>query len=114
MFFGREDDFQYVAKKIGEGRSNQIVVLCGGELRGERDAARRAGVVLGGGPAPFRVRGPMVHPVVPAAKGEITGLSGGPQPPFDGTWMMSLGLLPWAGPTMPRISISSTRRAARL
>ena len=34
--------------------------------------------------------------------------------PFDGTWMISLGLLPCAGPTIPRISISSTSRAARL
>ena len=35
MFFGREDDFQYVAKKIGEGRSNQILVLCGERRSGK-------------------------------------------------------------------------------
>ena len=29
-------------------------------------------------------------------------------------WITSRGLLPFAGPTMPRASISSTRRAARL
>src|SRR5512137_3035542 len=35
MFFGREDDFQFVAKKIGEGRSNQIIVLCGERRSGK-------------------------------------------------------------------------------
>ncbi len=35
MFFGREDDFQFVQKKIGEGRSNQIVVLCGERRSGK-------------------------------------------------------------------------------
>jgi cytoskeletal protein RodZ len=35
MFFGREDDFQFVAKKIGEGRSNQIMVLCGERRSGK-------------------------------------------------------------------------------
>jgi AAA+ ATPase superfamily predicted ATPase len=35
MFFGREDDFQFIAKKIGEGRSNQIVVLCGERRSGK-------------------------------------------------------------------------------
>ncbi len=35
MFFGREDDFQFVARKIGEGRSNQIVVLCGERRSGK-------------------------------------------------------------------------------
>jgi hypothetical protein len=35
MFFGREDDFQFVLKKIGEGRSNQIVVLCGERRSGK-------------------------------------------------------------------------------
>jgi AAA+ ATPase superfamily predicted ATPase len=35
MFFGREDDFQFVVKKIGEGRTNQIVVLCGERRSGK-------------------------------------------------------------------------------
>ena len=35
MFFGREDDFQFVARKIGEGRSNQIAVLCGERRSGK-------------------------------------------------------------------------------
>jgi AAA+ ATPase superfamily predicted ATPase len=35
MFFGREADFQFVARKIGEGRSNQIVVLCGERRSGK-------------------------------------------------------------------------------
>jgi AAA+ ATPase superfamily predicted ATPase len=35
MFFGREDDFQFIAKKICEGRSNQIVVLCGERRSGK-------------------------------------------------------------------------------
>jgi hypothetical protein len=35
MFFGREDDFLFVARKIGEGRSNQIVVLCGERRSGK-------------------------------------------------------------------------------
>jgi AAA+ ATPase superfamily predicted ATPase len=35
MFFGREDDFSYVVKKIGEDRSNQIMVLCGERRSGK-------------------------------------------------------------------------------
>jgi hypothetical protein len=35
MFFGREDDFQFVSRKIGERRSNQIVVLCGERRSGK-------------------------------------------------------------------------------
>ncbi len=35
MFFGREDDFQFVAKKIGEGKANQILVLCGERRSGK-------------------------------------------------------------------------------
>jgi AAA+ ATPase superfamily predicted ATPase len=35
MFFGREDDFQFVSRKIGEGRSNQIAVLCGERRSGK-------------------------------------------------------------------------------
>jgi hypothetical protein len=35
MFFGREDDFQFVSRKIGEGRSNQIVVFCGERRSGK-------------------------------------------------------------------------------
>jgi hypothetical protein len=35
MFFGREDDFAFVQKKIGEGRTNQIVVLCGERRSGK-------------------------------------------------------------------------------
>ena len=35
MFFGREDDFQFVARKIGEGRSNQILVFCGERRSGK-------------------------------------------------------------------------------
>ena len=35
MFFGREDDFQFVSRKIGEGKSNQIVVLCGERRSGK-------------------------------------------------------------------------------
>jgi hypothetical protein len=35
MFFGREDDFHFVQQKIGEGRSNQIVVLCGERRSGK-------------------------------------------------------------------------------
>jgi hypothetical protein len=35
MFFGREDDFQFVARKIGAGRSNQIVLLCGERRSGK-------------------------------------------------------------------------------
>ncbi len=35
MFFGREDDFQFVARKIGEARSNQILVFCGERRSGK-------------------------------------------------------------------------------
>jgi hypothetical protein len=35
MFFGREDDFAFVARKVGEARSNQIVVLCGERRSGK-------------------------------------------------------------------------------
>lgn len=35
MFFGREDDFAFIQKKIGDGRSNQIVVLCGERRSGK-------------------------------------------------------------------------------
>jgi AAA+ ATPase superfamily predicted ATPase len=35
MFFGREDDFLYVARKIGEGKSNQIIVFCGDRRSGK-------------------------------------------------------------------------------
>ena len=35
MFFGREDDINFVARKIGKGRSNQIVVLCGDRRSGK-------------------------------------------------------------------------------
>jgi hypothetical protein len=35
MFFGREDDFQFVARKVGEDRSNQIAVLCGERRSGK-------------------------------------------------------------------------------
>lgn len=35
MFFGREDDFKYVARKIGEGHTNQIIVLCGERRSGK-------------------------------------------------------------------------------
>lgn len=35
MFFGREDDFLFVSRKVGEGRSNQIVVLCGERRSGK-------------------------------------------------------------------------------
>ncbi len=50
MFFGREDDFQFVMKKIGEGRSNQIIVLCGERRSGKTSILFQ---ILGGrlGPA---------------------------------------------------------------
>ena len=35
MFFGREDDFQYVIKKLGTGRSNQIIIFCGDRRSGK-------------------------------------------------------------------------------
>ena len=35
MFFGREDDFAYVTRKIGENRPNQILVLCGERRSGK-------------------------------------------------------------------------------
>jgi len=35
MFFGREDDFHFVSRKIGKNRSNQIVVLCGDRRSGK-------------------------------------------------------------------------------
>jgi AAA+ ATPase superfamily predicted ATPase len=35
MFFGREDDFLYVVRKIGEGKSNQIIVFCGDRRSGK-------------------------------------------------------------------------------
>ncbi len=35
MFFGREDDFQYVAKKIGGAKSNQVLVFCGERRSGK-------------------------------------------------------------------------------
>lgn len=35
MFFGREDDFQYVIRKLGEGRSNQILIFCGDRRSGK-------------------------------------------------------------------------------
>ena len=35
MFFGREDDFLYAARKIGEGRTNQIIVFCGDRRSGK-------------------------------------------------------------------------------
>ncbi len=50
MFFGREDDFQFTVKKIGEGRANQIVVLCGERRSGKTSILFQ---ILGGrlGPA---------------------------------------------------------------
>jgi AAA+ ATPase superfamily predicted ATPase len=35
MFFGREDDFAFVARKIGENRANQVLVLCGERRSGK-------------------------------------------------------------------------------
>jgi hypothetical protein len=35
MFFGREDDFQFVIRKIGSGIANQIVVFCGERRSGK-------------------------------------------------------------------------------
>ena len=35
MFFGREDDFQYVIRKFGDGRSNQILIFCGDRRSGK-------------------------------------------------------------------------------
>jgi hypothetical protein len=35
MFFGREDDFQYVIRKVGEGRSNQVLIFCGDRRSGK-------------------------------------------------------------------------------
>lgn len=35
MFFGREDDFQFVARKLGQGMGNQIVVFCGDRRSGK-------------------------------------------------------------------------------
>ncbi|MBN2535079.1 MAG: PEGA domain-containing protein [Spirochaetales bacterium] len=35
MFFGREDDFQFVIRKLGEGRSNQILIFCGDRRSGK-------------------------------------------------------------------------------
>ncbi|MBN2442936.1 MAG: PEGA domain-containing protein [Spirochaetales bacterium] len=35
MFFGREDDFHYVIKKLGTGRSNQILIFCGDRRSGK-------------------------------------------------------------------------------
>jgi AAA+ ATPase superfamily predicted ATPase len=35
MFFGREDDFQFVARKIGTGVSNQVLVFCGERRSGK-------------------------------------------------------------------------------
>jgi len=35
MFFGREDDFQYVMRKIGSSRSNQVLVFCGERRSGK-------------------------------------------------------------------------------
>lgn len=50
MFFGREDDFQFVARKIGEGRSNQVIVFCGDRRSGKTSILFQ---ILGGqlGPA---------------------------------------------------------------
>ncbi len=35
MFFGRHDDFEFVKKKIGSGKTNQIIVLCGDRRSGK-------------------------------------------------------------------------------
>jgi AAA+ ATPase superfamily predicted ATPase len=35
MFFGREDDFQFVTRKVASGASNQIVVFCGERRSGK-------------------------------------------------------------------------------
>jgi hypothetical protein len=35
MFFGREDDFQFVIRKIGSGIANQILVFCGDRRSGK-------------------------------------------------------------------------------
>lgn len=35
MFFGREDDFSFVQKKIGESSTNQILVFCGDRRSGK-------------------------------------------------------------------------------
>ncbi|MBN1697542.1 MAG: PEGA domain-containing protein [Spirochaetales bacterium] len=35
MFFGREDDFQYVIRKIGGGHSNQVLIFCGDRRSGK-------------------------------------------------------------------------------
>jgi len=35
MFFGREDDFQYVERKIGAARTNQVLVFCGERRSGK-------------------------------------------------------------------------------
>jgi len=35
MFFGREDDFSYVEKKIGTAKSNQVLVFCGERRSGK-------------------------------------------------------------------------------
>jgi hypothetical protein len=56
MFFGREDDFQFVSRKIGEGRSNQIVVLCGERRSGKTSILFQImGGKLGGGFLPILV-----------------------------------------------------------
>jgi hypothetical protein len=44
----------------------------------------------------------------PFRKGRSSGL------PRSGIWMISRGFEPWEGPTMPFLSMSSMRRAARL
>ena len=35
MFFGRQDDFNYVVKKIGGAKSNQVLVFCGERRSGK-------------------------------------------------------------------------------
>ncbi len=35
MFFGRQDDFNYVVKKIGSAKSNQVLVFCGERRSGK-------------------------------------------------------------------------------
>lgn len=35
MFFGREDDFNFVVKKIGSAKSNQVLVFCGERRSGK-------------------------------------------------------------------------------
>lgn len=35
MFFGREDDFLFIARKIGSDKANQVIILCGERRSGK-------------------------------------------------------------------------------